>query len=163
MFTEKLLESAKQFAHVNATLRGKVARLMMRDAALRDPGQFTRNDFAINAVGDGQLRSTADQPQVFDILLIVARHIVHRRFPSQQGENHRLDPFFTEFIGQLVQVCRTALNEAFACRFVAFQGDRHAAVAGFAVFPGAFMRQGVDQPRLTHSVLPQLWPDCRVE
>jgi len=55
-----------------------------------------------------------------------------------------------------------AVDEPLARRFVALQCDGCGAIAGGTVFPGAFVTQGIDEPRLTFGIGPQLGPDRRV-
>ncbi|MBN4842188.1 hypothetical protein H4F85_29115, partial [Citrobacter braakii] len=87
-----------------------------------------RNDFAVDAVGDAQLRAGGDEAKVSHVLHVVGGQRVIRMLAGQQATDDAVHALLAQLVGELIQVRGAALDEPLARRSVVRQRHRLRAV-----------------------------------
>ncbi|MGH9847359.1 MAG: hypothetical protein ACREEM_52365, partial [Blastocatellia bacterium] len=163
MLAEELLKLLEQFGHLQPAIRPYIPGGFLNQKLLRAPGQFARNDFAVDAIADGERLAQPDQAEVAHILNIIGRNFFGLMCACQHRFDHAPHAIFLESFHQLLEVRVAPQNQRLFGLLDHLDRDRARAVFAFSLAEADIVGQRIDQPGLPRRQIPDQWPDAVVE
>ena len=114
MLAPESKKCSQQLVRIERTVGVEPGGIDGRQRVLGAAGEYARNDFAVNWIGDRQCATVGPphQSQINHVLSIIRRHII-KHAAGQNRLDHAADTLLTQFVGQLAQVGLALQNEDF--------------------------------------------------